>query len=87
MNRKIKWAVYGFVALLFLTLIGSVVKAEGLLLKIIGVAGIIIVIKAILLLTSKTSEKMSDWLAKRPLVFFRLWALFIFAVGLVLVIS
>ena len=87
MNRKIKWAVYGFIALLALTLIGSIIKAPGILLKIIGFIGIIIVIKGILLVTSKTSEKMLDWWAKRPLMFFRVWALFIFAVGLVLVLS
>ena len=85
MSRKLRWIIYGFILIFGLLIIGSVLKANGLLPKIVGVIGIIITIKGILLLTSKTSEKIFTWWSERPIVFFRVWALFILVTGLMLV--
>ena len=84
MNRKMKWPVHGFILVFGFLLIGSVIKAEGLLPKLIGLIGMLIAIRAILWITSKTSEKILDWWAEKPLSFFRLWALFIFGIGVLL---
>ena len=85
MNRKMRWTVYGFMLMFIFLLIGSIIKAQGLLPKIIGLIGMIIVVKGILLITSKTSEKMSGWWAKRPLVFFRVCGIIILIVGILLI--
>ena len=87
MNRKIRWVVFGFIIIFGLLLVGSVIKAQGILPKIIGLVGIIITIKAILLLTSKTSEKIINWWAEKPLIFFRIWALVVLAIGIMLILA
>ena len=87
MNRKMRWTVYGFMLMFIFLLIGSIIKAQGLLPKVVGLIGIIIVIKGIRLITAKTSEKMSGWWAKRPLGFFRVWGLIILVAGILLVLA
>jgi membrane-bound ClpP family serine protease len=87
LNRRLKFVVYVFVIMFGFLLIGSVLGAEGLFPKIVGIAGLVLVIKGILLLTSKASEKMLDWVADRPVLFFRLWALVVFAIGAMLFLS
>lgn len=84
MNRKMRRIVYVFIMMFGLLLIGSMVKARGILPKIIGIIGIILAIKGILFITSKTSEKMLDWLGERPVKFFRIGAVVILAVGVML---
>ena len=85
MNRKMRWAVYGFILMFIFLLIGSIIKAQGLLPKIVGLIGTVVVVKGILLIISKTSEKMSGWWAKRPLIFFRIWGLIILIAGILLI--
>ncbi|MEA3306113.1 MAG: hypothetical protein U9R52_04795 [Candidatus Omnitrophota bacterium] len=87
MNRKLKLIVYGFVIMFGFLIIGSVIKAPGLLPKIVGIMGIILAIKGILLITSKASEKMLNWLADRPLGFFRIWAFVILIMGIMLILA
>lgn len=84
MSRKIRLIVYGFIMVFGFLLIGSVIKAHGFLPKIIGLVGMIITIKAILLITSRTSERVLAWWAEKPLTFFRIWGLFILVIGLML---
>ena len=86
MNRRIRRIVFGFILTFGLLLIGSIIKVHGFLSKIIGLVGMIITIKAILLLISKTSEKIFDWWAGRPLLFFRIWALSILLIGITLIL-
>ena len=87
MNRKLMFIVYGFIIVFGFMIIGSVIGAPGLLPKIIGIAGMIIVIKGILMLTRKGSGKMIDWLQAKPLLFFRVWALFIIVIGIMLILA
>ena len=82
MNRKIKWIVFGFVVMFGFIMIGSVFKTPGVLPKIIGIIGMILVIKGIILVTSKTSDRIFGWLEDRPLKIFRIWALVFLAIGL-----
>lgn len=84
MNRSIKWAVFGFVIVFGFMLMGSVFKASGLTAKIVGIIGLVITVKGILLITSKTSEKIINWWAARPVIVFRLWAAFVLASGIAL---
>lgn len=87
MSRKFRFIVYGFILVFGLTIIGSVLKAEGIIAKIVGIAGIIITIKAILLLTSKTSGKIIDWLAEKPVKFFRITASIMIVFGIMLYLA
>ena len=83
-NRRMKRVVYGFVLVFGFLLIGSVFKTPGILAKIIGIIGLLLTIKAIILITSKASEKLLDWWAEKPLIFFRIWAAVLLAIGLML---
>ena len=81
MNRRMKLTVYIFVLVFGVLLIGSVFKVRGILPKVIGIIGMLITIKVITLITSKTSEKFLEWWEGRPIVFFRVWALCMLAIG------
>jgi hypothetical protein len=84
MNRRMKRVIYGFILVFGFLMMMSAFKAQGLLAKVIGIAGMVIAIKAIILITSKASEKMFEWWAGRSLVFFRIWALIILGIGVML---
>ena len=81
MTRKIRWTVFGFILIFGLSLLGGLIRTEGIFLKIVGLIGLVIVIKGLLLITSKTSEKLIGWWQGRPLVAFRILGLFIFIMG------
>jgi len=87
MNRKLRLAIFGFVVAFGFLIIGAVFKIPGVLPKIAGIIGLIIAIKGILVITSKASERMLEWLGGKPIIFFRVWAAFILATGLILVLS
>ena len=85
MSRAIRWTIYGFIFMLGFLLIGSIIKLNGMLPRMIGLIAIIVIVRFLMILTSKTSEKVLSKLAERPVIFFRLWALFILATGVALV--
>jgi len=82
MNRKMRFAIYGFILIFSVMMMASAFKAQGLFLKVVGILGMIIAIKVILLITSKTSEKMFEWLSQKPLIVFRIIALAFFLMGI-----
>lgn len=84
MNRRIKRVVYFFVLVFAFMMIGSALKAPGLMAKIVGIAGLLLAIKVIMMITSKTSEKIWEWWADKPLMFFRIWALTMLTIGIML---
>lgn len=87
MNRSLKFTVFGFVIVFGFLILGSVIRAPGTIPKIAGIVGLVIAIKGIRMLTSKGSEKMLEWWANKPLGFFRIWAAFILATGIALLLS
>jgi hypothetical protein len=87
MTRRLKLVIYCFVFSFGILIMGSVVKASGLVAKIVGVVALYLAIKAIVLVTSKTSEKVFEWWGERPIIFFRLWALFFLGAGVYLIIG
>jgi len=87
MNRKIKWTIYGFILMFSVILIGNAFKVDGFLMKLIAIIGMVVAIRIIMALTSKTSEKILAWWGDKPLVFFRVWAVFIIIFGLMLVLA
>lgn len=87
MNRKLKLIVYGFVIVFGFMIVGSVLGASGFLPKVVGIIGLVIAIKGIFLITTKTSEKMSDWLADKPLSFYRIWASVVLVIGIMLILA
>ena len=87
MNRNLKFTVFGFIIVFGFLILGSVIKAPGLIPKIAGIAGLVIAIKGIRILTSKASERVLEWWANKPLGFFRIWAAFVLATGIALILS
>ena len=87
MTHNLKRVVFGFVIVFGLLLVGSVMKASGIIPKIIGVIGIIIVVKGSLLITGKASDKLLDWWGAKPIIFFRIWAACVLAIGIMLVLA
>ena len=87
MTRKVRRIVFGFVIVFGFMLAGSVLKAPGNLHKIIGIIGLIIMIRAIMIVTSKTSEKALEWWANKPLIVFRIWGAVVLLLGLAAFIS
>lgn len=85
-TRRIRRVVNGFLIVFGIVLMAGAMKNSGLLPKIIGIIGVVIAIKVILWVTSKTSEKLFSWLGERPLIFFRAIASFFLAVGLALIL-
>ena len=81
MGRKTRWIVYGFLIVFGFLMMGSVIRTPGFLPKFIGVLGMVITIKAIMLLTSKTSEKFVTWWSERSMLFFRVLAAAFIALG------
>lgn len=84
-NRKMRWTIYGFLIVFGILMVGSVIKIPGFLPKVVGVIGAILVIKGILLFFSKASDKLWAWWAERPLFYFRIQALIILAIGIMLI--
>jgi hypothetical protein len=82
MNFRMKFIVYGFVLVFAVLILGSAITAESLMAKAGGIVGLIITIKVIMLITSKSSQKLSMWLDGKPLRFFRVWAVVVFVMGL-----
>lgn len=82
MSRGMRRIVFGFVIVFGFMLTGSILRVPGNLTKIAGIVGMIITIKAIMLLTSKTSEKVVEWWSEKPLMVFRLWGLVVLALGI-----
>ncbi|MDP8258689.1 MAG: hypothetical protein P9L90_04625 [Candidatus Aadella gelida] len=74
MSKKFKRIVYGFVLILAFLMVGSVMKVPGMLAKILGIVGMVMAVKAIMLITSKTSETVLGWWADKPIIVFRVWA-------------
>ena len=87
MSRKFRFIIYGFILMFGIVIIGSVFKAEGIIAKLVGLIGIIISIKAILLLTSKTSDKIVGWFAEKPIKFFRIIACVMIIFGIMLYLA
>jgi len=87
MGRRIKIIVYIFIFVFGILILASVIRAPGWLPKLVGLAGIAITIYAIRLLTTRTSEKIFLWLGKKPLLFFRILALVITGIGIMLMLA
>ena len=82
MNKKMRRIVLAFCIVFGVMMTGNIFKLAGIVPKIIGIAGIFITIKAIMLITSKTSEKFFDWWGERPVQVFRVLALVFFGLGM-----
>ena len=86
-NRKLRMAICGFIVFFGFLIIRSVMKLYGIIPRILGIIGFIIIIKGILLLMTQASQKLLDWMSNRPLVFFRIWAACIIAMGIMLILA
>ena len=80
-NKRIRLIRLGIVLVAGIMLIGSVFRVPGILPKLVLIIGLVISIKAIKLITSKASEGMTGWWEDRSLIFFRLWAVCVLGIG------
>ena len=87
MSRRLKLIVYIFIIIFGFGIITSIAKAQGILPKIAAILGIVVTVKFILFITSKTSEKISDFLKSKPLYYFRIWALIILIIGVMMILQ
>ena len=87
LNRRMKWTIYGFLMAFGIIMVGSVIKLPGLLPKVLGIIGIILIIKTIVLMVSKTSEKLWEWWLNQPLMVFRVQAVFLIIIGVLLILA
>ncbi len=84
MGRRMRRIVFAFLLVFSFVLIGSAIKAPGILAKIVGIIGMLLAIKVMIMITSKASDKIFEWLSERSLVYFRVWGLFVLATGIML---
>ncbi len=87
MTRKTRRIVLAFILGFCFLLIGSIMKIPGVLSKVIGIAGLIMIVRMILKFTSKASEKALDWLLNRPALFYKIFAIVIIIIGLTLILA
>ena len=59
-------------------------KFQGILAKIVMILGILGIFEGIFLLKAKASDKIIEWFAAKPLIYFRLGACFYIAIGIIL---
>ena len=57
--------------------------SESILLRVLVVIGFVAVVRGILMLNKKTGEKVSNYLSKLPIFYFRLIAIVFFIIGFV----
>jgi len=82
---KIRRLTFGVMLLVGVMMVGSLFRIPGTLSKILMVVGMLLTIKAVRLITSRAAEGLTEWWAARSMVFFRLWALGVLAVGISMV--
>jgi len=82
MTKKMRRIVLGVCIVFGVMMTGNVFRLAGIIPKIIGIAGIVITIKAIMLITSKSQEKFFDWWGNRPVQVFRILALVFLFLGI-----
>jgi len=87
LNRKLRTAICGFIVFFGFLIIRSVMKLYGIIPRILGIIGLIMIIKGLLLLMTQTSQKLLEWMADRPLVFFKIWAACVVVMGIMLILA
>ena len=70
-NRKARWIVLGFLLILTINLIGLIFQFEALAVKILGLVGIALIIRAIWGVQSQARGKFLEWFSGIPLIIFR----------------
>ncbi len=84
-NKRVKRTLFFAALILSFTLIAAALKHQGLLPKIIVILGVIGIIKAVIILKSKASDKLLAWAAGRSLLFYRAGGLAYVIIGVILV--
>ena len=61
-------------------------RFEGLLAKIVVIIGIIAVFKGLIMLRGKLTDKVIEWSAAQPLIFFRIGGIFWILIGITVLV-
>ncbi len=81
-SRKARITLFGFAVIFGIHLLGVSVASSGILPKIAGFFGILLLLKGFILMTSKTLDEIAEGLAGLSLDALRLWAAGIFVAGI-----
>jgi len=87
LSKRVRRIVLLFLLVLGFMLAGSIFKTKNFATLFAGIVGAIIVIKVILLITNKSSERFFDWMKGRSVNFFRIWAVLMFLFGIAFLIG
>lgn len=85
--KKVKKILFGVAIVLGFSLITASLKMQGMLSKVIMIAGIVAIIKGTLFLKTKLIEKLLSWLSGQPLIIFRVIAAVYIALGTIILLG
>ncbi|MBD3380025.1 MAG: hypothetical protein GF408_06160 [Candidatus Omnitrophica bacterium] len=85
-TKRMRRVVFGFIIVFGFSLIVSIFKTPGIAGKLIGLTGMVLAIKGIMLFTSRASGKMLEWWSERPVIVFRVQGIVVLAIGIALVV-
>lgn len=86
LNRKMILTTCWIILLLGVFMIASVIRLPGILAKILGIFGVLAIIKGIILMASKATTKLWEWWMEQPLWLFRVQAVFVIIIGIMLIL-
>jgi hypothetical protein len=72
--RKIRRYLFACAIALGILLISTGWQYEGLFPKILILVGIIAILKGVFFLKSKAADKVTEWILKQPVIFFKIFA-------------
>lgn len=81
-RRKIRRIIFLAASSVGVMLISAGWSLEGWLPKVLVFVGIVAILKAVFFLRSKSAEKVTEWMAGLPIMYFRLAAVIQIALGL-----
>lgn len=83
--RKIRRYLFIGAITLGILLISTGWQYEGLLPKILVLVGIIAIFKGVFFLKSRSADKVTEWILKQPVVFFKIFAACQIILGLMII--
>ena len=83
--RKIRKYLFAGAITLGILLISTGWKYDGLLPKILVLAGIIAIFKGVFFLKSRTADKVTEWILKQPVIVLKIFAMFQIGFGLLII--
>lgn len=84
-TKKIKRYIFSFAIILGILFLSIAFTHKGVVAKLIGILGIIAVVKAFFFLKRRLAERIIKWVLSQPLSFFRMGAVIYIVIGLAII--